>query len=212
MTRLSTRDTSILNLLFDPEAQQTVAAADDPENDDQPILGPTSSATQLEDARLVEQRAVLLAEEGSLQEAEDLLSWAIKDYPTEQPSLWSNRAQVRRLSGNVSGALSDLSQAIRIATPPKHTAPTIENAKVLSCAYTHRATIHMLAGRGEISGALETDSPERLEEYASHDFAMAGRYGSDLARAMAVRTNPYAKMCGSIVQTAMKNEMQPFIG
>jgi hypothetical protein len=69
----------------------------------------------------------------------------------------------------------------------------------------------MLASRGEIKGILDDESSERLEERASHDFSMAGKYGSELARAMAVRTNPYAKMCGAIVQTAMRNEMRPLV-
>lgn len=49
------------------------------------------------------------------------------------------------------------------------------------------------------------DKPE-LEELASRDFAAAARYGDDVAREMSVRTNPYAKMCGSIVRNALVEE------
>lgn len=48
-----------------------------------------------------------------------------------------------------------------------------------------------------------------LEELASRDFTMGGRYGDESARGMAVRTSPYAKLCGQIVQEAMKGD---FVG
>jgi hypothetical protein len=205
--RLSARDTGVLNLLFDPEAQLTGRYFDLMAN---PTPEPLNEE-ELAEVQLVERRAIQLAEGGSVQEAEELLSQSIQRYPNKRPSLWNNRAQVRRLSRDVAGALDDLSQTIRIATPLGNTTASSYNAKVLSFAHTHRATIYMLVAMGEISGVLKDESPERLEEYASHDFAMAGKYGCELARAMAVRTNPYAKLCGAIVQTALKNEMQPLV-
>jgi hypothetical protein len=135
----------------------------------------------------------------------------IGKYPVARPSLWNNRAQIRRLSGNVQGALEDIAKAIWLATPSGNGTLSADNARVLSLAHTHRATIYMLIARREITGILPDESPERLEERASHDFAWAGKYGSDLARAMAVRTNPYAKMCGAIVKTAMKKEIEPTV-
>lgn len=39
------------------------------------------------------------------------------------------------------------------------------------------------------------------------DFQQGGRYGNEIARQMAVKTNPYAKMCGAIVKEAMRKEM-----
>ncbi len=41
---------------------------------------------------------------------------------------------------------------------------------------------------------------------------MGGRYGNDVAREMAVRTNPYAKLCGNIVKEAMRGEMLGMTG
>jgi len=35
---------------------------------------------------------------------------------------------------------------------------------------------------------------------------MGGRYGNEMARAMSVATNPYAKLCGGIVKEAMRAE------
>jgi hypothetical protein len=37
---------------------------------------------------------------------------------------------------------------------------------------------------------------------------MGGRYGNELAREMAVRTNPYAKLCGGIVKGALMEEVR----
>jgi len=206
---LSTRDEGVLSLLFDPEAQSSVT------ENSVPIIQvasqPHLTAEQCAEIQRVERRAVELAENGALRDAEQLLTKTIEKYPNGRPSLWNNRAQVRRLSNNVAGALDDLSQAIRSSTPPKNVIAPSDDARVLAFAYTHRATIYMLAAKGGITGILTGESSERLEERASHDFSMAGMYGSELGRAMAVRTNPYAKMCGAIVQTAMRNEM-PLLG
>lgn len=116
------------------------------------------------------------------------------------------------MSNRVRGALNDLFKAISTATPRNYTSPSVENAKILASAHTHRAIIYMLIARHEIiNGVLEDESVAKSEESASHDFAMAGKYGSQLARAMSVRTNPYAKLCGAIVQTAMQAEMRPVV-
>jgi tetratricopeptide (TPR) repeat protein len=204
---LSTRDAGILTLLFDAEAQPRKQPSI-LEHQNPTIPEPPLNAEQLKEAQHFERRAIQLAEEGELEKAEELLNHAIKKYPRERPSLWNNRAQVRRLLGDIRGALDDLSQVILLATSRTNNQNPSDNAKVLSHAHTHRATIYMLVARNEISGVLEEQTPERLEELASHDFTLAGKYGSDLARAMAVRTNPYAKMCGAIVQTALQKEMQ----
>lgn len=205
---LSVRDTRVLSLLFDPEAQQS---ATDTNTATQTTMTSQLTAEELAEIRHIERHAVQLAEQGEIEEAESLLSRVIQKYPNARPSLWNNRAQVRRLSKNVPGALDDLSQAIRLATPTHLNATPSDYTDVLSHAYSHRATIYMLVARGEICGVLEDEMPERLEEYASHDFTMAGKHGSELARAMAVRTNPYAKMCGAIVQTALRKETQSLV-
>jgi isochorismate synthase EntC len=204
---LSSRDAGVLTLLFDPEAQPR----NQPsvlESHSRTVPDPPLSPEQQKELQYFERRAIQLAEEGGLEKAEELLNHAIKKYPRQRLSLWNNRAQVRRLSGNIRGALDDLSQVILMRTTSGKDQNPSDSIKVLSHAHTHRATIYMLIARKEISGVLVDQSPDRLEELASHDFAMAGKYGSELARAMAVRTNPYAKMCGAIVQTALQKEMQ----
>ncbi|OAA63013.1 hypothetical protein ISF_04889 [Cordyceps fumosorosea ARSEF 2679] len=46
-------------------------------------------------------------------------------------------------------------------------------------------------------------------EAASHDLALGGRYGNDIAKNLAVSVNPTAKLCGQIVREAMRKEYGP---
>lgn len=46
----------------------------------------------------------------------------------------------------------------------------------------------------------------RFEEEASRDFIVGGRFGNEIAKALAVASNPTAKLCGEMVKEAMKNE------
>lgn len=74
----------------------------------------------------------------------------------------------------------------------------------------------MLARGGE----LEVDSSRReaswkkldFEEAASLDFALGGRFGNEVAKGLAVSTNPTAKLCGQMVREAMKKEYGPAFG
>ena len=45
-----------------------------------------------------------------------------------------------------------------------------------------------------------------FEEHASRDFMMGGRYGNEIAKALAVSANPTAKLCGEMVREAMRKE------
>jgi hypothetical protein len=45
-----------------------------------------------------------------------------------------------------------------------------------------------------------------FEEGSARDFHLGGSFGNTISRVMAVHTNPYAKLCGSIVKEAMRNE------
>ena len=206
--KLTARDIRILSLLLDPEALPT---APTPNINNET---PTSSfqTDELEHIRFLEKKAIEMAEYGSVQNAENLLSQTIMQFPNGPPSLWTNRAQARRLLGNIDGALDDLGQAILVAGPSDVGPISSVNAKILSDAYIHRATIFLLLAKGNIVSAMvNEDCSESLMERASQDFSMAGGYGNELGRMMAVRTNPYAKLCGAIVETALRKEMQPIV-
>jgi hypothetical protein len=53
-------------------------------------------------------------------------------------------------------------------------------------------------------------SSGRLEEAASGELALGGRYGNETARQLAVKTNPYAKLCGAVVKEALTKEISDY--
>lgn len=48
---------------------------------------------------------------------------------------------------------------------------------------------------------------DAVEAFARRDLEAAGWYGDEAARDLAVRLNPYAKLCGDVVREAMRGEM-----
>ncbi|KAI2634286.1 hypothetical protein GGS26DRAFT_42278 [Hypomontagnella submonticulosa] len=115
-------------------------------------------------------------------------------------------------------ALSDLDKAIELLTPKSLFASVSPQAgKTLSLAHTQRAAIyHMTAksfkdGRiADVGGRKEGAwTKNDFEEAASRDFALGGRYGNEIAKGLAVSTNPTAKLCGQMVREAMKKEYGP---
>ncbi|CAG8114639.1 unnamed protein product [Penicillium olsonii] len=113
---------------------------------------------------------------------------------------------------------SDLGQAITLATPasPADAVSSVQ-ARLLADAHTHRGYLLLKAARAKKAcSGDENAGPERLrglgseqlEEMASQDFFFGGRYGNKVAQQLAVQTNPYAKMCGSIVKEALRKELE----
>lgn len=65
-------------------------------------------------------------------------------------------------------------------------------------------------GRQDLGERKEVQwSKMEFEAAASRDFALGGRYGNEIAKGLAVATNPTAKLCGQIVREAMKKEYGP---
>lgn len=119
--------------------------------------------------------------------------------------------------------LADLGQAITLATPASPADPVSSGqARLLADGHTHRGYLLLKAARVKKNQALQEEAvgPDRLrelgadqlEEMASRDFFLGGRYGNKVAQQLAVQTNPYAKMCGAIVKEAMRKEFQEFEG
>jgi len=108
--------------------------------------------------------------------------------------------------------LSDLSTAIDLLLPTSPFAPiSPQAAKTLSQAYTQRGAVYHIAAKEMTVDSVRLRNNQQLdradvEERASRDFAMGGRYGNEIAKALAVATNPTAKLCGGIVREAMKKE------
>lgn len=111
--------------------------------------------------------------------------------------------------------LHTLDTAISLLSPITPFTPiSRQAAKTLSQAYTQRgallfATAKQMASNCKLELRLDRGwEPGDLEEMASRDFAMGGRYGNDIARGLAVATNPTAKLCGNIVKEAMRKEFK----
>ncbi|PIG89478.1 hypothetical protein AARAC_006737 [Aspergillus arachidicola] len=175
----------------------------------------------------------------TIQSAIDQLSTLITEHPTYPPA-YVNRAQALRMlisthngdqadepetetdfftaqnAETVSSLLSDLGEAIGLATPRSPADPVSEvQARLLADAHTHRGYLLLRLAKVKKSGeAFEGTGrwsqldADRLEEMASRDFFFGGRFGNKVAQQLAVQTNPYAKMCGAIVKEALRKEVE----
>ena len=121
-----------------------------------------------------------------------------------------------------STALEDLNKAISLLSPanPQSAVSPIQ-CRTMAQAYTQRGALYHTASKSLASLGLDKASSVHIqdldtsfegwttldfEEAASKDFFMAGRYGSEVGKALAVHINPTAKLCGQMVQEAMKQE------
>ena len=134
------------------------------------------------------------------------------------PKALLQNVDAEEMSLAASTTLSDLDEAISLLTPKSPFAPISPiAAKALSQAHTQRAAIYYMTSksiRANDSVCLAGRKEERwtkldFESAASRDFALGGRYGNEIAKGLAVSTNPTAKLCGQIVREAMKKEYGP---
>jgi len=109
--------------------------------------------------------------------------------------------------------LHSLDTAISLLSPLTPFAPiSPQAARTLSQAHTQRGALYHVTAKQMNSDPrarlriAEAWTPDDLEEMASRDFMMGGRYGNEIAKGLAVATNPTAKLCGSIVREAMRKE------
>lgn len=226
-TQLSFKDNAVLGALFDPESSLSNSTQ---VSDTAPS---TIDIAKLEAIRENERQALLPLNHD--QPPKDVVRGAISKLDqiiAENPgyaSAWNNRAQTRRMLYEIEAlyaeieelklVMDDLSRAIELATPKNPLAPVNAfDAKVLASAHTHRGYLLYTASKsddwaryvvGSIEGLSRLDR-DGLEEMASREFTLGGRYGNDTARQLAVRTNPYAKLCGSIVKEAMQKEVADY--
>ncbi|KAL0635864.1 hypothetical protein Q9L58_005206 [Maublancomyces gigas] len=207
---LSTNDATVLTHLFDPESASAAASAItiDPTLPSDPHI---TSPTLLESLRATELRAIRLAEANDLPQARKILTDLTLSSP-DYASGFNNLAQVlRMLEASPGEVLAALSRAIELAVPASSSRAGVSarQANLLAQAYTQRgALLYMLfksGGGGDVGVGVDG---EQLEMAASKDFFEGGRYGSEVGREMAVRTNPYARMCGAIVREALTRDYE----
>lgn len=229
-TSLTSNDAAVLSALFDPESSPSSPIS---------ISNFAPSLPHIRNAILpdLQQREIsaiqsLNSESPSqpcIESSISDLSVLINEYPKYAPA-YLNRAQATRLligeetdlfhprnNGFISRALSDLEKAISFASPSSPTDPLSDlQASLLSKAHTHRGYLLLKASQAVHQAGLSLPthlaalSGEELEEMASKDFSLGGRYGNKIAREMSIKTNPYAKMCGAIVKEAMRKEREDY--
>ncbi|KAJ1933341.1 hypothetical protein EC988_009152, partial [Linderina pennispora] len=100
-------------------------------------------------------------------------------------SAYNNRAQAYRLEGKEDLALQDLNSAIKHGT-----------GEILGQAFTQKAVI--LRAHGDQDGAF-------------YNFSQGAKHGNEVARMAAAKENPYAKLCGKIVQEQMRQLRNPTV-
>ncbi|KAB8224136.1 hypothetical protein BDV33DRAFT_165933 [Aspergillus novoparasiticus] len=240
---LTTNDSAVLQALFDAESSPSNGITINPSlppfpahlNID-PKLHETLKAREI---TIVRTLALPNPTPETIQSAIDQLSTLITEHPTYPPA-YVNRAQALRMlisthngdqaeepetetdfftaqnAETVSSLLSDLGEAIGLATPRSPADPVSEvQARLLADAHTHRGYLLLRLAKVKKSGeAFEGTGrwsqldADRLEEMASRDFFFGGRFGNKVAQQLAVQTNPYAKMCGAIVKEALRKEVE----
>lgn len=127
----------------------------------------------------------------------------------------------------IDSTITDLKTAINLSAPPTlDSSFSPQQAKLLVQSWTQLGAVFWSLGRrwqvnnmAQQASSYQSDHRSliesewwtwdgtRLEEEGSRCFFMAGAYGSDVGRSLAVKTNPYARLCGSIVKEALKREV-----
>jgi hypothetical protein len=226
-TSLSSRDNLVLQSLFDPEASSAPAADKSPPTTSLPhFTEHIFSAIEKREHSILQPLATETPSNSVVESVIQELSQLIDEFP-QYASGYVNRAQASRLLIDVEDLFSsdhasesacifeDLSRGIEFATPSDPSSGASgHQSKVLANACTHRGFLllkvaDMVKNGCTVYGlsSLAISNASGIEEIASGDFARGGRYGNALGKQMAVRTNPYAKMCGAIVKDALQQEI-----
>lgn len=116
-------------------------------------------------------------------------------------------------------AMKDLKSAIDLASPARpQDGVSATQGRLLAQSTTQLAALYYAASKDldatDQMYIVELDSvqwsKDRFEEEASKLFYLGGLYGNEVAKALAVHTNPHAKLCGNIVKEAMRKELAGF--
>lgn len=135
----------------------------------------------------------------------------------ERPTALDHGCSEEELVAVSRKVLSDLNSAISLLSPRTlFAAMSPQAAKTLSQAHTQLGALYHLSAKHlapdsenlTIDASREESTWKRIdfEENASRHFMLGGRYGNEIARALAVASNPTAKLCGEMVREAMRNE------
>lgn len=153
-----------------------------------------------------EKDSIRLCEAGDIENALALLQEIIKEEP-EYASVYNNRAQMTRLMPgfDFSKVENDLSKAISLAKPKKENASVSKmQANVLRNACLQ---LGLLYNEKSQQGDQSAQESWDLQLKASELLALAGLYGESIATSLAAHVNPYAKLCGNMMEMAFANNL-----
>jgi hypothetical protein len=223
-----------------PSSNNTISVSD-PSSHPLPNISPTLLPTlRAREALAIRPLNTPYPTSTAIETAIDDLSSLISAHPVYAPA-YLNRAQATRLRlalvppsefytaatlPSTTLLFSDLNTAITLTAPSTPTAPVSSlQADLLANAHTHRGYLLLKAASTTLDPHSQLQpqqlalpptltglSSTVLEELASRDFALGGRYGNKIARQLSVQTNPYAKACGAIVKEALRKEREEFAG
>jgi hypothetical protein len=223
---LSPSDANVFNILFSPDGPTKTL---DPKGlDAASLLGfPEEQFKALNQAQ--KQALKLISDKSppraSVEDAIHYLKALSSEHPDFAPT-YVNLAQLRRLLigeeirfsqetvETWEAIITDLFVAIKLATPPSNIPISEFQTHMLAIAHTHIGYVMVRASKvGDDAGtflppSLKGMNRARLEEVASYHFSKAAQFGNEAAQTLAVNLNPYAKLCGSIVKEALKQETQ----
>lgn len=221
LSKLQAQEKSAIRLIEDYESQSHSSQAEEeeetsiPTDDENKKHTPYTSALAILDPLVSAQPLYASA----LNNRAQLHRWRYGDHKTlvQNPNTQDpDRARA------ATSALRDLHAAIRLASPPNAaSAVSPAQGKLLAQAHTQLAALYYAASRDFESSAEEGVEVvvveglgeaagwgrEVFEEEGSRHFYLGGMYGNEVARQLAVVTNPHAKVCGRIVREALRKEM-----
>lgn len=187
---LTPNDLRVLTNIFDTPPPPLIDSSLPPDPHIPPSLLPSLKST--------ERLAIAAAEASDPVTAHSLLLTLTSMHPT-YASGFNNLAQVLRLiSAPIDDITAALDTSIALAAPKDGGGASAAQANLLKMAYTQRGALWY--------AEWKRTGEEACEERARRDFEEGARWGSGVAREMAVRTNPYARLCGAIVKEALTRE------
>ena len=234
---LTSNDSTVLTQLFDPEAAPSSSVLIDPSLPEDTGVPDVEALLRIRHAEKAIIRKVESALCGppsrriqGIEQARSELEELLELYP-QAASLLNDYAQIIRLQygdniltdRNVDNrlaakALDCLDRAILLLSPqtPQAAVSPVQS-RTLAQAYTQRGALFHSASKALVSDprlkvtvpSLRSCAGVDLAEAASRDFFMGGRYGNEVAKGLAVHTNPTAKLCGQMVKDAMRREFAP---
>nr|CAB3267340.1 tetratricopeptide repeat protein 36-like [Phallusia mammillata] len=172
-------DKQVLQMIINPNLPLSGDDEAEASQDYDTVTDETFDQIKLAEVKRLEKEGVTFAETGNTEEAMKCFDQAITMLP-QRASGYNNRAQARRISGDIDGALEDLNAAITL---------TNGEGKVASLAFTQRGLIMKLNG--------DTSAAES-------DFKQAAKLGSKFAKQELIQSNPYAALCNKMLGQVMQ--------